>query len=42
MTQINSLPINLDLDDPIELFKIWMRGTKNRTNDPSRGSISHI
>ena len=45
MNQKNSLGLNncfLDLDDPIELFKVWMdEAKKSEPNDPNL-SLIHI
>ena len=44
MNQKNSLGLNncfLDLDDPIELFKVWMdEAKKSETNDPNALSLA--
>ena len=44
MNQKNSLGLNncfLDLDDPIELFKVWMKeAKKSEFNDPNAASLA--
>jgi pyridoxamine 5'-phosphate oxidase len=44
MNQKNSLDLNncfLDLDDPIELFKVWMKeAKKSEFNDPNAASLA--
>ena len=44
MNQKNSLGLNncfLDLDDPIELFKVWMdEAKKSEPNDPNALSLA--
>jgi pyridoxamine 5'-phosphate oxidase len=46
MNQKNSLGLNncfLDLDDPIELFKVWMdEAKKSEPNDPNALIVSNI
>ena len=46
MNQKNSLGLNscfLDLDDPIELFKLWMDDAKkSEPNDPNAVSLATV